>query len=154
MTISVYLNQDVYQILTCYGTLDQVVDRILEAGSQGLIDLMDKPTAPPKNNGTYYHVNIRNQDYISLVESYGLKSSRISIRRLLYWFVDNEIYETFGWETVNDFDDVKSDKKHKVLIDLKQDLFKARTLIPEHRNEIDEFRNLINGIEEELWYAE
>lgn len=153
MTLSVYLSHDVHQILLCYGSLDDVVNKILDAGTQGLIDIMEKPSAPEKRGGTYYKVNIKNQDYISLIETYSSKSSIISLRRLLYWFVDNEIYEELGWEITQDYQDKKSDNKYKVLTELKQALFKARNVIPEHRSEIDEFRNLIIEIEDELWYA-
>ena len=154
MTVSVYLSTEMHQILLCYGSLDDVVNRILDAGTQGLIDIMQKPSAPEKRGGTYYPVNIRNQDYIALMETYGPKSSRISLRRLLYWFVDNEVYEELGWEVGEEYVDKRSNQKHQAIIELKQALFKARTTIPEHRDEIDEFRNLINEIEEELWYAE
>lgn len=153
MIVSVYLSSELHQILCCYGSLDDVVNKILDAGTQGLIDIMQKPSAPEKRGGAYYHINVRNQDYVTLMETYGPKSSRISLRRLLYWFVENEVYEELGWEANEEYVDKRENQKHQAIIELKQALFKARTIIPEHRGEIDEFRNLINEIEEKLWYA-
>lgn len=153
MTLSVYLSNDVRDVLQCYGKIDDVVNKILVAGSQGMIDIMEKPAAPEKKGGTYHQINIREPDYISLLETYGVKSSRISLRRLLYWFVENEIYYELGWEPSENFIEVNKDKRHKSIIELKQALFSVRTYFPEYRNNIDEFRNFINEIEEEIWYA-
>lgn len=153
MTLSVYLAHDVKAILSCYGSLDSVVDKILVAGANGLIDIMEKPSAPEKKGGTYYQINIREPNYIALVETYGTKSSRISLRRLLYWFVENEVYLELGWELCEEFIDQKNNKMYQAIIQLKEALYNAREYIPQHREEIDEFRNLISEVEEEIWYA-
>lgn len=153
MTLSVYLSNDVRDVLQCYGKIDDVVNRILVAGSQGLIDIMEKPPAPEKKGGTYHQINIREPDYISLLETYGVKSSRISLRRLLYWFVDNEMYCELGWEPCENFVEQNKGKRYKSIVELKHALFNVRIHFPEYCNNIDEFRNFINEIEEEIWYA-
>ena len=153
MTLSVYLAHDIKSVLSCYGSLDIVVDKILTAGAEGLIDIMEKPSAPEKKGGTYYQINIREPNYIALVETYGTKSSRISLRRLLYWFVENEVYLELGWEPCEEFVDQKNKKGYQAVMQLKEALYNAREYIPHLRTEIDEFRNLISEVEEEIWHA-
>lgn len=153
MTLSVYLSSEIHDVLSCFGTLDEVVDKILVAGSQGIIDIMQKPPAPEKKGGRYYNVNIKNEEYFSLVETYGTKSSKISIRRLLYWFVENEVYNDLGWVYATPYMDSKLEFKYQVLTELQKALFKAKTYIPEYQTEIDNFRKLILQIEENLWHA-
>ena len=153
MTISVYLSTEIYAMLSCFGNIDEVVNKILDAGSQGLIDIMQKPVAPEKKGGRYYNINVVNEEYISLVETYGLKSSKISLRRLLYWFVENEIYNELGWETTAQYVDTETDAKYKLLMELQNCLFKIKQYAPEYATEIDDFRKITLQIEENLWHA-
>lgn len=153
MILSVYLSKDIHDILSCYGHLDDVVNRILKAGSEGLIDIMNKPSAPEKKRGSNYEIHIEEPDYIQLLETYGVKSSKISLRRLLYWFVENEIYEELGWEISDSYSNHRNTKEYKTIIELKQALYNARIYLPEIRDSIDEFRNLIIETEDKIWYA-
>lgn len=153
MTLSIYLSTEIYQTLTYFGNLDDVVNKILEAGSQGAFDVMEKPSAPEKVGGRYYKVNVINQDYLSLVEIYGQKNSRISLRRLLYWFVENEIYSELKWIPDTCVVDERNDYKYEVLTKLENYLFKARSSIPEHRDEFDKFREFVLKVEEDVWHA-
>lgn len=153
MTMSVYLSNEVRDILSCYGTLDEVVDKILIAGSQGIIDIMEKPSAPEKRGGSNYQINIQEPDYIELVETYGAKSSKISLRRLLYWFVENEMYDQLGWEPREDFAEERHSRKYDAIVKLKQALFNAKQYFPEHAEYFDMFKNLITETEDEIWYA-
>jgi hypothetical protein len=117
---------------------------------------MEKPSAPEKKGGRYHQINIREPDYISLLETYGVKSSRISLRRLLYWFVENEIYDELGWEPVEEFTDCKKTKAYESISELKQALYKCKEYLsdtPENDRIVKEFKNLLNNIEEEIWYA-
>lgn len=104
MILSVYLHKTLYLALTRFGTLDEVINRILDEGTNGKIDIMNKPICPPKKDGSLYQIKIVNKDYISLYETMG-RSAKISLRRLLYWFVDNEIYNLLGWKvkSIDDF---------------------------------------------------
>lgn len=154
MIMSVYLSDDIADVLSCYGTLDDVVNKILQYGAQGIIDIMEKPKIPEKKGGHYYKVDVTEPDYIQLVELYGSKSSRISLRRLLYWFVENEMYVELEWEPVNNYASTQAGKSYKVLMELKQQLYKASRMFPTYRDKFDEFKNLLNEIEETTWYAE
>lgn len=153
MTLSIYLSTEIYQTLTYFGNLDGVVNKILEAGSQGAFDVMGKPSAPEKVGGRYYKVNVINQDYLSLLEIYGQKNPRISLRRLLYWFVENEVYSELNWIPDTVVVDERNDYKYEILTKLENYLFKARSSIPEYRSEFDKFREFILNVEEDIWHA-
>lgn len=117
MKQSLYLHNDVTDILKTYcGTIENAVDKILTAYDEGLIDIEDKPKCRSREGANRFNVNITNETYLNMVEIYGIKSKRISIRRLLYWFVENEIYDELGWEIVTDFEN-SIVKNHNRLIE-------------------------------------
>lgn len=95
--IDIRLHEDYYNVLHMFGDLDTVVRRILDEGARGNIELTDKPQAPPKQGTHKYIVTIDSPYYDELVGIYGVSSSKVSIRRLLYWFVDEEVYNELGW---------------------------------------------------------
>jgi len=93
MKMSVQLHRQYYNYICHFGTLDEVVNKILEAAERGEIDIYDnQQPAPPAYETSRYTVNITNKAYIHMVETLGSRSPTVSLRRILYWFVDNEIY--------------------------------------------------------------
>ena len=101
MTINIHLHKEIADSLRCFGDLSTVVNRILQAGADGLIDIMDKDACPDKDGCEHCRIDITEPNYLELYKTYGPKNRRISLRRLLYWFVENEIYDELGWQTVN-----------------------------------------------------
>ena len=101
MTINIHLHKEIADSLRCFGDLSTVVNRILQAGADGLIDIMDKDACPDKEGCEHCRIEITEPNYLELYAIYGPKNRRISLRRLLYWFVENEIYEELGWQTIN-----------------------------------------------------
>ena len=101
MTINIHLHKEIADSLRCFGDLSTVVNRILQAGADGLIDIMDKDACPDKDGCEHCRIDITEPNYLELYKTYGPKNRRISLRRLLYWFVENEIYDALGWQTVN-----------------------------------------------------
>lgn len=102
MQVSIYLHQDILNELAYYGDLDNVVDQILTLGERGAIDLEDRPPCRPRANAKRVTVNIHNRYYITLLRTYPAKSSRISLRRILYWFVENDMCTLLNTETITD----------------------------------------------------
>ena len=151
MRMTVYLSDNVADVLRCYGSINDVVNKILIAGADGLIDVMSKPTISERKGGHYYQLEVKEPNYLELVDVYGTKSSKISIRRLLYWFVDNEIYEELGWEPVGGYVASDVNKGYDTLMDIKQLLYKASKLLPEYSEDFTVMRNKINEIEEKVW---
>ena len=93
MKMSVQLHRQYYNYICHFGTLDEVVNKILDAAERGEIEIYDNcQAAPPAYETSRYTVNITNKAYIHMVETLGARSPVVSLRRILYWFVDNEIY--------------------------------------------------------------
>lgn len=97
MIFSVYLHSPIAETLKCYGDLSEVTNKILEYAEQGSFDIVDMPKCPDRNGASRYDINVTSEYYISLVESFPPNSPRISLRRLLYWFVEQEMYNALEW---------------------------------------------------------
>lgn len=113
MTLSVYLHKDRVDVLKMFGNLNDVVNKILDEYDNGKIDIENKPECESRIGASRYNINIRNENYVDMLMSYGIKSKQISLRRLLYWFVDNEIYNELEWEPVNDYIDSNDERINK-----------------------------------------
>lgn len=122
MVVSIYLHKYVVDILQLFGNLDETINRILQSGADGDIEILDRPPCINRNGASRYNVNITQRDYLELLRSYPINSPKISIRRIVYWFVDFAIYEQLGW---------KVDKKYtnKEVEQLCKYIDKARSFI-------------------------
>lgn len=98
MRLTVRLHEDYYNVLRIFGELSDVVNSVLNHCTAGSITCMDKPKAPPIAGTNRYEVDIINEDYLNLLQTYGARSSHISLRRLLYWFVDMEMYNELNFQ--------------------------------------------------------
>lgn len=112
MIFSIYLHKHIAETLQCYGDLSDVVNKILETSEQGVFDVVDMPKCESREGATRYNINVTNETYLSLVESFPPNSPRLSLRRLLYWFVEQEMYEVLEWEATNEY---VSEDKTKIL---------------------------------------
>lgn len=153
MKFSIYLSNNVIDVLECYGPINDVVNKILECGAEGLFDIMDKPTPPPKENGKQVIVDVTEPNYLALVDMYSVKSSRISLRRLLYWFVDNEVYVELGWEGVQKYKDSNAEKALTLLSNIKLYLYRLEKLTTNCDDQLSNIRNELNTMEDKIWYA-
>lgn len=155
MKFSIYLSNNVIDILECYGPINDVVNKILECGAEGLFDIMDKPTPPPKENGKQVIIDVTEPNYLALVDMYSVKSSRISLRRLLYWFVDNEVYVELGWEGVQKYKDSNAEKALTLLSNIKLYLYRLERLTINYDcdKQLSNIRNELNTMEDKIWYA-
>lgn len=105
MIMSIYLHKQYADILKCYGSLSDVVNKILDEADAGNIDFMDKPACPDRAGASRYNIDITNETYLELLEIYSINSSKISLRRLIYWFVNNEMYNELGWIPIKEYVD-------------------------------------------------
>ena len=117
MNVSIYLHKPIVNLLRCFGDLSDVINKILDAGDQGLFDIMDKPSCESREGASRYNVNITNATYLSLLNEYSVNSPRISLRRLIYWFVENEMYIELDWPMNNEYVDDFKTKFNKKLTD-------------------------------------
>lgn len=144
MIQSIYLHREIVDVLRCYGTLDEVVNRILQEGAEGKFDLMYKPACPGREHAGRYDIDINEPNYLELLSQYGPYSSKISIRRLIYWFVENELYEEFEWEPINNFENSQSKLCKKKLNIALSELEKCKKYAP--HSAIDAIDELCGGI--------
>lgn len=148
MKMSVYLHNEICSVLKCFGSLDEVTNKILDAASSGEFDVENKPKVIERSGARRYDVDVQNEDYLEL---YAIRrnSPSISLRRLLYWFVENEMYEYLGWEVKSEYKDAAYEKRKKLIIKIRQDLEKLGTLMGGNgRNVVMQAKELILELEE------
>lgn len=121
--IDVRLHEDYYNVLTQFGTLDQVVDKAINAIEAGSIDLDVIPSCPPLTGTHKYIVTVDNLFYDDLVQIYGSHSNHISMRRILYYIVDSELYNALRWEPVRNIS--PTDRRSKRIDNLLYELAKV-----------------------------
>lgn len=98
MIVNISIDDFTAEIMMHFGTISDVTNKILALGADGSIPLMDLPSvAIEKSACKQYKINITDENYLGLCETYGTKSTRISLRRIIYWFIENEQYDAFGW---------------------------------------------------------
>ena len=102
MKVSVYLHKEIIETLRCFGNLDEVVNHILDDMSANY-SLTDLPACPDRTNAQRCTVDITNTEYLELLSTFGPTSPRVSLRRIIYYFVENELYTEFGWEFKNEY---------------------------------------------------
>lgn len=130
MLMSVYLHDEIYGILKCYGDLSDVVNRILDAASEGHFSVMDKPVIPNRDGAKRFDVDVTNEEYLELVKLYPPNSVKISLRRLLYWFAENEMYDFLGWEVVANYKDNRTIQFERLVKRIRQNLEKLKNIAP------------------------
>lgn len=103
LEITVYLHEYVYDALTAFGPLTDVVNRVLDAGEQGCIPIENLPPTPPRSSVSCRQCKIivTNEYYEDLIATHGERSSVVSLRRILYNFVDNELWTELEWKAVS-----------------------------------------------------
>lgn len=98
MRAVLYLPASMANTLRLFGDLSDVVNRILDAGFNGDTGILDCPECGDRHGCAQYVVNVTNEEYLELVANYGRSNTRISLRRIIYDFVNNERYIDLGWK--------------------------------------------------------
>lgn len=130
MKQSIYLHRPIVDILRCYGELEDVINRMLQEAAKGKFDLMDKPPCPGREGAARYDIDILEPNYLDLLSLYTPFSPKISIRRLIYWFVENEMYNELGWQQIKNFES-KEDKLFRTKVaNALSELQKAKRYAP------------------------
>ena len=85
--------------LKMFGELDEVVNDIVNlAMSEELFSFKDVTSCAPETYTRRRNIEITNEEYNTLIATVGIKSATYSLRRLVYWFIENEMYEIAGWK--------------------------------------------------------
>ena len=100
MVYNVYLHKYVADILSQFGELNTVVNHIVDSAMAGEFSIDDLPKAPDRTPGemSQYKFDIHNVEYNEMLQVRGSKSMTYSLRRIIYHFVDNELFTELGWE--------------------------------------------------------
>ena len=151
MVISIYLHKEIANTLKTFGTLEEVVNKILIAGAEGNYDITDKPNCVSREGARRYEINITEPEYLELLKTFPINSSRISLRRLLYWFVENEIYVDLNWIPVNNYINEGKIVINKIIRNIETNLFKLNKHLQDNlQNECQEIINLLKSLEDKI----
>ena len=147
MKMSVYLSNAIIAELTAHGPLDEVVDSILQLGADGQIDLEQRPKCGPRGEDRRIDIEITNLYYLELLTHYPQNSTQISLRRLLYWFVENDLCELLP--PPRDDRRRKFDSKFDYIMretrTLLDDIAQSQLQVPYHNHLQDAYNTLKEG---------
>lgn len=96
--LSLYLHQDIIDVLLCFGEVNDVINRILEefVNKNFLFDNLI-PKARDRNGARRINVFIKLDTLSQLLG--------VGVRSIVYWFVENEVYSDLNWEAVSQYRD-------------------------------------------------
>lgn len=97
MKIDLYLPVQTWKMIDKYGDDDFVINQILSFATKYNLNLYNKPPAPSKNAILYSHriINITDPDYLLELASHPVNSPVTSLRRIIFWFFDAEMYDEY-----------------------------------------------------------
>ena len=101
MEVKVSLPVDVLEIMKQFGTPSEVTDRILAAGEEWYFDMENCPAYETSCRNVRIPITVTNQYYEELVFTRGEHSNKVSLRRIISYFIYNELYNELGWEPVD-----------------------------------------------------
>lgn len=103
---SLYLHQEIIDLLECFGELSDVINRLLEECiDKGLIYQDVISNAPDRDGARRIDVFIKYDNICQL--------ANLRVRSIVYWFVENEIYTELGWQMRNDYGKKQKQKIEK-----------------------------------------
>lgn len=139
-----------YNILTVFGSIEDVIYKALELCENGEIDLENLPQTANFVNTENKTVSviITNSYYENLRNMYGATSPKVSLRKLLCYIVENEIYFDYHWEVVQVYDNETRNKINSYKYDITNKANKLVKLLKDEatKNKINEFIKLIDSL--------
>ena len=114
MTYKVYLHDEIISTLSIFGDLSAVTERIILETLDNDIDIERLPKAGDRTGAIRKNIEIIHSGILEYLESitYNNHAPKSPIRNLLYWFVNEEIYNEWGW-TVNSTSTTEQDETRK-----------------------------------------
>lgn len=117
MTYRMYLHDDIINTLNVFGDLSTVTERIILEALEHNVDIESLPKAGDRTGATRKNITLFDPQVIEYLDSifyYNSNAPKSPIRNLLYWFVNEEMYNEWSWEPVKDF--VEKDETRKTYI--------------------------------------
>lgn len=138
---NVYIHPSAVDILYCFGDINTVVNKIIDELYARNVDIESccKEPAPNQSGCRHYQIVINNADYNALRAAYPAKSYKVSLRRIINWFVVNEMYFEWGWEPIREYTSNEIDTVNKRINDVISRLNSLKLVIRDrHHDDIDE----------------
>ena len=129
MKYNLNISKDYYDILVRFGDINDVVDKVLKIAERGEIDIDSLPAAYIRGDKKHVVVNIDSEWYEHMQALYGTTSPRISISRLLYYFIDNELYLDYNWQIVQNCDKRTSERLLNMRDDINKCITRLKTIV-------------------------
>lgn len=121
--ISVYLHEEIVEILKCFGSLNDVVNKALrECINTGKVFEHQIPSAPSREDARRLNLYIDDDVFEEL------NLSKLKVRPILYWFIDNEVYRELDWEISREYGADRKERANKLLRSILADLKKFSML--------------------------
>lgn len=140
------LEQDVIDYLHCFGKINEVVNKWLDQAFVENIDICNKPAVKASLPTHRVRITITNDEYIELVKVYGgFNHPSISLKRMLYWLMYDEVLEQYGWKQLT-----KREKNENTLAAINKifkDLGNLQKVVP---IDLQPVANLLNELLEDL----
>lgn len=93
---SVYLHQDVIDVLECFGKISDVLTKMMKTLVQtDLLSGETLGTAPSREDARRIEFFVDDDTVIQL--------TGLPFRQIIYWFVENEVYEQLGWKPIREY---------------------------------------------------
>lgn len=93
---SVYLHQDVIDVLECFGRIGDVLTKMMKTLVQtDLLDGETLGTAPPREDARRIEFFVDDDTVMQL--------TGLPLRQIIYWFVENEVYDQLGWKPIREY---------------------------------------------------
>lgn len=147
---TIIIPQEYYNILTVFGSMEDVVYKALELCENGEIDLENLPQTANFMGVEMKTVSvvISNNYYETLRTLYGATSPKVSLRKLLCYIVENEVYFDYHWEVVQVYDKDTRNKIDSYKYDIKTKLIKLTKLLKDEATKlkINDFIKLIDNL--------
>ena len=121
--ISVYLHKETIAVLKCFGELNHVVNKLLsECLNTGKVFETIIPSAPDRRDARRIILYIDDNIFDEL------NASKLKIRSVIYWFIENEVYNEFEWVVIHEYGEELREREHKLVLKILSDLNRLSTL--------------------------
>lgn len=141
------VNRSTVQILKAFGDINTVTDKILdycEASGNAFEDMPPVMLEDP----TKINIEVTNSTFLQLLSVYGSRNNKISLARVLEWFVTNEEYINLGW-SLNSKPVLKSNNKMRSkILKIKSDILSlALEVGDDDYDDLAKMQLLLNNLE-------
>ena len=148
MKIHVTIPQSTYDTLIRFGNINEVVNKVCDLIIADKVPYIDLPALQSRKGHKQFDVYLQNEAFIELYETMQVASKPIRLRRVLQYFVDNEMYVDFEWPIVNEAQKTSDKEIRNIskLCNVIKSLSELREAWPFCSNRIDLVLTTLQGV--------